>query len=183
MSSGNNRFDVTATNNYNLTGSDFLIVNQSAGSGPELLFVYPDGDVSDSIGKFGSGTGNWDRLNSGIYNGTPDDSNGIVGLDGDNCRLSFQSPSFAGTCSQIKVHGRWQGTFSDGSDITLYADGVNSDGTQQVWPDGSFHILTRTFNVSYTAATLANMEIHLVLNGSGGSEDDWLSELEVEIVL
>lgn len=146
------------------------------------LFMLPDGDVSGTMTTFGSGTGRWDRLNSGIDSGTPDDSNGIIGID-ENYRLSFTSPSFPGTCTGIIVRYRAKNdSGSDGVAATLYSDGASSDGESDIeTPPASFTNYEHQFTVAKTAAQLTNLEVKLT--SYSGANDDYFSELEVEIVL
>jgi len=150
---------------------------------PLVLFMLPDVDVgSGTLVPFGAGTGRWDRLNSGIDSGTPNDTNGMWGLD-DQYRLGFTSPSFPGTCSSIIVRYRAQNPLgSDGVNVTLYSDGASSDGSSGLeTPGGSYANYQHTFSVAKTAAQLTNLEV--LVKSWSGANDDYFSEVEVEIVL
>ncbi len=181
LSAGDNRFDVTGTNSWNLSGSDFLIVTYSQPAEGGNYFILPNEDVTLNGSFFGSGVGYWDRLDSGIDSGTPDDGNGVVGLDGDNWRFGFANPSFAGTSSEIIVRVRANGTGDGRTFLRLYSDGSSSDGTGS-WeaPIGSYGNYEKSFAVAKTAAQLTNLEVYI---RADDYDDDWISEIEVEIVV
>jgi len=135
------------------------------------------------MGTFGSGSASWDRINDGIDSGTPDDTNGVVGLDGDRWRGTFTSPSFSGSCTNIIV--RFRAKNDDGSDgvkVTLYSNGTASDGQSgNFFPSSSYSDFEENYTLSKTAANLTSLEVRI--DSFSGSFDDWISEIEVEIVL
>ncbi len=156
------------------------------GAGPDIPgfdgFMLPDSDVSGFLSTFGSGTGRWGRCNSGIFGGTPDDTNGMFGLEGDDQRFGFTNPSFTGTTTQIKVHIRAKDFSSGPTDfnVTLYSDGASSDGTRNIGTTGSYVNYTETFSIVKTAAQLTNLEVNI--SPEDGSFDTQFSEVEVELV-
>lgn len=168
----------TSTSTTQAPTTSTLAPTTSTTFAPE--FILPDGDVSGTFATFGSGTGRWDRLNDGIDSGTPDDTNGIVGQS-DNARMTFESPSFPGNCSEIIVRYRARNQFgSDGVRVQLYSDGSNSDGNSDLeFPGSSFGDFEYSYSISKTAAQLANLEVNV--QSLSGSEDDDFSEVEVEI--
>ncbi len=180
LSAGNNRFDVTAVNSWNLSGSDSLIVTYSPPAEGGNFFILPDEDVTLNGSFFGGGVGYWDRLDSGIDSGTPDDGNGVVGTEGDNWRFGFANPSFAGTSSEIIVRVRNKGDGDGNTFLRLYSDGSSSDGTYQWFASSSFGNYEKSFTIAKTAAQLTNLEVYV---RADDYNDDWISEIEVEIVV
>jgi len=142
-------------------------------------YILPNQDVSGVLSKFGAGSFHYDRLNSGIESDTPDDSNGVYGLDMDNVRLGFENPSFAGTSTAIIV--RLRGECNSGSDIeaTLYSDGSSSDGDHNWSYSSSWGNVEWSFVVAKTAAQLTSLQVKITCLGY--QDDDWTSEVEVEI--
>ncbi len=152
------------------------------GNEPLDIYMHPDGPVSGTFLTVGGCVG-WDCMNNGIFDGTPNDSTYVEMLSDDNIRVTFDSPAFIGTSTQIKVHTRGRATGSPGSamDVRLYSDGVSLDGSDNVsYPLGSFANRTSTFSVAKTYAQLTNLEVRLY--GGAPSFEDEISELEVEIV-
>lgn len=154
---------------------------------PPILFIVPDADDSQSgMVTFGAGTGGWDRMNSGIISGTPDDTNGIYGLNGGAFwRFQFENPSFAGTSTNVLVRVRAK-DFSSGPtnfNVRLYSDGVSQDDFGNFVCSGSYQnfTLTPSSPVTKTAAQLTNLEVRL--EPQDGSFDTQFSEVEVEVVL
>lgn len=151
-------------------------------AGTPDLFIVPDGDVGSSIATFGSGSAKWDRLDNGIIEGTPDDTNGIWGLDGDWWRGSFENPDFLGTTTAIKVRVRAKSDSGSGDfDLILYSDGSGSDGSRNINPTGTFQIHEEVFTIAKTAAELTNLEVRI--NMLAPSIEDRVSEVEVELVV
>jgi hypothetical protein len=144
------------------------------------FFMLPDEDVTLNGSFFGSGAGYWDRLDSGIDSGTPDDTNGVVGVDGDNWRFGFTNPSFGGTSTEIIVRVRVKGDGDGNTTLELFSDGSSSDGSQQWNAPGSFGNFEKSFTIAKTAAQLTNLEVYV---RADDYNDDWISEIEVEIVV
>ena len=144
--------------------------------------MLPDGDVL-TMSTFGSGSANWDRINSGIDSGTPDDTNGVTGLDGDRWRGTFTSPSYAGDSVTIRVRFRARNqTGSDGVKVTLYSNGSTSDGQSGFFfPSGSWADFEEDYTIAKSAAELTSLEVRI--DSFSGSFDDEISEFEVEILL
>ena len=144
--------------------------------------MLPDGDVL-TMSTFGSGSANWDRINSGIDSGTPDDTNGVTGLDGDRWRGTFTSPSYAGDSVTIRVRFRARNqTGSDGVKVTLYSNGSTSDGQSDFFfPSGSWADFEEDYTIAKSAAELTSLEVRI--DSFSGSFDDEISEFEVEILL
>jgi len=155
----------------------------SSSSGAGDYFAVPDGDVSTGMTTFGSGTGHYGRINSGIFSGTPDDTNGVEGEQGETDRWTFDQPSFNGVTAAIVLRARLKSTSSDGITFTLYSDGVNPDGSKTWYPDDFiFHTFTELFVVTKTAANLGNIEVRAVAQGAGGGIHDEVSEVELQFM-
>jgi hypothetical protein len=143
-------------------------------------YILPDSDVANSIAEFGSGTAAWDRMNNGIDSDTPDESNGVYGLDGDYVDLGFANPAFSGTSTAIIVRIRaYNGGGSGDLTVTLYSDGSSSDGSFNPSPTGSYANYEQSFAVADTAANLTSLKVRILCNDA--SNDDWICECEVEI--
>lgn len=143
-------------------------------------YILPDSDVANSISEFGSGTAAWDRMNNGIDSGTPNESNGVYGLDLDYVDLGFANPAFSGTSSAIIVRVRAYNSGGSGDiEMTLYSDGSTSDGTYGPTITGSWANYSNSFAVAKTAAQLTNLKVRI--QSLSGSNDDWICECEVEI--
>lgn len=163
------------------TSSSFSSSSMSSSSGAADLFAVPNGDVSTGMTTFGSGSAHYDRINSGILSGTPDDTNGVEGEQGETDRWTFDQPSFNGVTERITLRARLKSTTSEGIEFTLYADGATSDGSKTWFPDDvSFKTFTHHFFVSKTAAELGNIEVRAIAQGAGGGIHDEVSEVELQ---
>jgi hypothetical protein len=147
-------------------------------------FSVPNGDPSQSISTYGSGSGRWGRTNDGIFGGTPDDTNGIYGLEDDYYLANMTSLNYQGTSLEIKVHVRAQ-NFSAGSDtdfdVLLYTDGSTLDKQENFGTSDSWQNFTMSTNIAKTAAQLNPMRVRVICKDP--SFDTRISEIEVEVVL
>ena len=100
------------------------------------LTLYPNADVSVAMSQYGSGTGNYGRINET----TQDDTNGVTtsSIDGQVDLYGLPDPSQDGTINSVTVHfrARWdnKGTLSDQSYATpqVRIGGTTYSATAQV---------------------------------------------------
>lgn len=171
----------SSSQSFSSSSSCFSSSSMSSSSGAADLFAVPNGDVSTGMTTFGSGSAHYDRINSGILSGTPDDTNGVEGEQGETDRWTFDQPSFNGVTERITLRTRMKSTTSEGIEFTLYSDGATSDGSKTWYPDDvSFKTFTHHFFVSKTAAELGNIEVRAVAQGAGGGIHDEVSEVELQ---
>jgi len=136
------------------------------------------------MATYGSGSGRWGRTNDGIFGGTPDDTNGIYGLDGDHYLANMTTPNYGGSSLEIKTHVRAQ-NFSAGNNteflVKLLTNGGDVDGEDQFTTGDAWQNFTFTLPLVKTDTDLQFMRVRV--EPLDASFDTRISEIEVEVVL